>query len=326
MKYSEVLCTCKPVEIGDFMYRYYINEREYVVFSPEKGKISCLELCNFNELTPFQLSVAIQQVPDKQEEEVKEFSFDHVCSKEALVSYLFDVSLEQDGTQKKRRVSNKRCYFLYALKPARNGSYKVKNLYQFNSENKKYQLVFDNDLCCASIFDESESGTINVCWNPLVFNLLEGQEEPKNTSYLLASANAVLCFHICKKAQESSSKINLYVGNNYLEALYFFSYYMEFKGMEKRLFVCSDERKVTVRMKGWEPVKVVNYMARAEKACAERLKKLYGDDFQPGTHIYQLEAVANFYFIILPLFPLAIETFLKNIIRELKMEDITYII
>lgn len=327
MKYSEVLSECKPTEIGDFMYRYYINGREYIIFSPSKGKISCLELCNFNELTPYQLAVSIQQVPVKPEEEIKEFSFEHVCTKEALISYLFDVlSDSQEGALIKRRVSDNRGYFLYALKPTQTGTYKVKNLYQFDPESKRYQLVFDNDLCCASIFDEVESDTINVCWNPVIFNLLEGQTEQKNTSYLLASANAVLCFHVCKKTQERSSKINLYVGNNYLESLYFISYYMEFKDMGKRLYVSSDDKKITIRMKGWEPVKVVNCMARAEKACAERLKKLYGEDFQSGAQIYQLEAVANFYFIVLPLSPLAVETFLKNIIRELKMEEISYVV
>lgn len=96
--------------------------------------------------------------------------------------------------------------------------------------------------------------------------------------------------------------------------------------MGKRLYVSSDDKKITIRMKEWEPVKVVNCMARAEKACAERLKKLYGEDFQSGAQIYQLEAVANFYFIVLPLSPLAVETFLKNIIRELKMEEISYVV
>lgn len=325
MKYSEVLCKCQPTEIGDFMRRYYINDREYVIYSPEKGKVSCLELCNFSDLSPFQLSVSIQREPEKLEEEIKEFSFEHACSKEALISYLFDIPSGQGEVMKKRRVSGNGCYLLYALKPPVNGAHnKVRNLYQFDPESKRYQLVFDNDLCCASIFEDAESDTVNVCWNPVIFNLLEGQAGHKNASFLLASSNPVLCFHICKKAQERSSKINLYAGNNHLEALLFLSCYMEHKGTEKRLLVSSDNKKVTVRMKGWEPVKVVNFMARAERACGERLRKIYGEDFQPGAQIYQLEAVANFCFIIFPMSPLAMETFLRNMIRELKMEDISY--
>ena len=33
MNYSEVLNPYQPLETGDFMYRYYINDREYIIYS-----------------------------------------------------------------------------------------------------------------------------------------------------------------------------------------------------------------------------------------------------------------------------------------------------
>ncbi len=84
MNYSEVLNPYQPLETGDFMYRYYINDREYIIYSPERNKISCLELFDFKDLSAYQLSVSIQAKVQVQSEseELKEFSFDHVCSKE----------------------------------------------------------------------------------------------------------------------------------------------------------------------------------------------------------------------------------------------------
>lgn len=51
----------------------------------------------------------------------------------------FDISSDQKDMMKTRRVSNRKCYLLYALKPV--GSCKVRNLFQFDPETKDYQLV-----------------------------------------------------------------------------------------------------------------------------------------------------------------------------------------
>ena len=72
----------KSIPAVDFMYRYYINDREYIIYSPERNKISCLELFDFKDLSAYQLSISIQAKVQVQSEseELKEFSFDHVCS------------------------------------------------------------------------------------------------------------------------------------------------------------------------------------------------------------------------------------------------------
>lgn len=75
MNYSEVLNPYQPLETGDFMYRYYINDREYIIYSPERNKISCLELFDFKDLSAYQLSISIQAKVQVQSEseELKEF-------------------------------------------------------------------------------------------------------------------------------------------------------------------------------------------------------------------------------------------------------------
>lgn len=320
MKYSEVLNSYQPLETGDFMYRYYINDREYIVYSPEQNKISCLELCNFKDLTPYQLAVFIQAKIQAKQEEVKEFSFEHVCSKEALIAYLFDITEGKTEIRKVRRVSNNAGYFLFELKPTR----KIRNFYQFNPESKEYQLVFDNAICCASIHEDVVSDVVNVCWNPVTFSVLEGQTEQKNTSYLLPSSNPILCAYVCKKAQEKNARINLYVGKNSMEALLFFSYYIAGKGIEKNISVFSDSKNVTVEMERWNPVTLVKFMSKMQKTINEKLRKQFGVEDESEVTIYQLESVAGKSFLTFPNHPLVIDVFFRNIIPLFGLEDIVY--
>lgn len=318
MKYSEVLNPYQPLETGDFMYRYYINDREYIVYSPEQNKISCLELYNFKDLTPYQLAVSIQTKIQTEQGEVQEFSFEHVCSKEALISYLFDITEGKTEIRKVRRVSNNEGYFLFELKAA----HKIRNFYQFNPESKEYQLVFDNDICCAAIHEDVISDVVNVCWNPVIFSILEGQTEQKSTSYLLPSSNPILCAHVCKKAQERNARINLYVGKNSMEALLFFSYYIAGKGFEKSISVFSDSKHVTVEMERWNPVTLVKFMSKIQKMINEKLRKQFGEEDE--VTIYRLESVAGKSFLAFPSHPLAIDVFFRNVIPLYGLEDIAY--
>lgn len=321
MKYSEVLNPYQPLETGNFMYRYYINDREYIVYSPEQNKISCLELCNFKDLTPYQLAVSIQTKVQAEKEDMKEFSFEYICSKEDLIAYLFDIVCGKTEIRKVRRVSNNEGYFLFELKAA----HKIRNFYQFNPESKEYQLVFDNDICCAAIHEDVASDVVNVCWNPVTFSLLEGQTERKNTSYLLPSSNPILCAYVCKKAQERNVRINLYVGKNSMEALLFLSYYIAGKGIEKSISVFSDSKNVTIEMKCWNPVTLVKFMSTMQKAAREKLKKLFGEEDEKEMTIYQLESVAGKSFLTFQNHPLTIDVFFRNIIPLLGLDDIAYI-
>ena len=59
MNYQTVLQNYHPTEQGDFMLRYEIGGRGYVVYSPEKDALSCIELHGFSELTPWQLAFVL---------------------------------------------------------------------------------------------------------------------------------------------------------------------------------------------------------------------------------------------------------------------------
>lgn len=50
MNYQTVLQNYHPTEQGDFMLRYEIGGRGYVVYSPEKDALSCIELHGFPSL------------------------------------------------------------------------------------------------------------------------------------------------------------------------------------------------------------------------------------------------------------------------------------
>lgn len=317
MKYSEVLSAFKPTETGNFMFRYSIKGREYILFSPVDGQVSCLELSTFKELTPFQLMILIQAEP-KKEEETKEFSFEFPCDRDKLISYLFDVSEQeqQEGKAKVRRVSNNKCYFLYRLKPAN----KIRNLFQFSHEDGS-QLVFGNTLCLASIHDDTPTGTLNVCWNPATFNLLERKSE-HNPAYLLPSSNPILCASIFQKAEEQKARINMFVDDESgMDALMFLSYIIENKGIEKAIPVYFDGQDITIQMKNFPPVTVVNFMAKAQKSFNEQLRKKYGES--ESLQIFQLDAVGTQSFISFPKNDIAISTMLKHLIMAFKLEDIS---
>lgn len=316
MKYSEVLYTYQPLETGDFMCRYYINDREYIVYSPEQGKISCLELCNFKDITPYELAILIQRVISDQIE-VEEFSFAHICNRDNLITYLFDVSADNpEGVSKIRHISNNIGYFLYELK----ASHKVRNIYQYNKSNNEYQLLFENEVCYTSIFEDTLNQSINICWNPVTFSLLE---EDNKFSYLLASSNPILCVGIIKMIQDQSAKINMCINRNSMEALLFLAHYTEYKDAQKGLSISYDNKRVTVLMKNWQPITLVRFVSKIQKKCREAFMDVYKEVQEREFMFYQLESVAGRNFVTFPKNDLVIEIFLRHIILELNLDDIS---
>lgn len=136
MNYRTILNDYLPIEQGDFMLRYKINGRGYVLFSPKKDVVSCIELYNFSEISPMQLALLLTFQP---KDEQDEFSFSASCTKEQIIDYLFDVE-ESQGCAKIRHTSGLQGYLLYDLAKAD----KVRNLFQFDLEKK-------NLVCCLTI-------------------------------------------------------------------------------------------------------------------------------------------------------------------------------
>lgn len=157
MNYQTVLQNYHPTEQGDFMLRYEIGGRGYVVYSPEKDALSCIELHGFSELTPWQLAFVLS-LDMQQMKEQDEFSLSVCCKREKLLSYLFDVE-ESETTLKTKHVSGWQGYLMMDIhKPD-----KVRNVFQFHPETKEARLVFDNRLCVASfVRKKKESSSISV--------------------------------------------------------------------------------------------------------------------------------------------------------------------
>lgn len=319
MKYSEVLRAYKPVETGDFMYRYSVNNRDYVIYSPEEGTTSCVELYEFIDLTPQELSFFIPK-KDRVGEmgEIEEFRFNCTCSKEKLIAYLFDVVADQKEGQKVKCRNENDGYLLYALK-----ANKVRNLFQFNPLNKKYRLIFKNKICYTSIDEDLEATGINVCWNPIVFNSLERAEiAEKKPSFLLASAHPLLSTYIIGLA--GNRQISLW--ENKLDTLLFFSLYTHLKGLEKSISVFSESNpgeRITVSMKNWHPVTLVKFISKLQKAYIEQYEYIYNEVFLKDIIVYKLESIAGNSFITFPNKRLVIGVFLENILLELKINDIS---
>lgn len=85
MNYQTVLQNYLPVEQGDFMLKYEIDDRGYAIYSPEKGSFSCIELHGFSELTPWQLAFLLSLDMQQMKEQDVVFSFRMLQAGKALV-------------------------------------------------------------------------------------------------------------------------------------------------------------------------------------------------------------------------------------------------
>lgn len=117
------------------MLKYEIDGKGYVIYSPEKGSFSCIELHGFSELTPWQLAFVLS-LDMQQMKEQDEFSLSVCCKREKLLSYLFDVE-ESEAALKTKHVSGWQGYLMMDIhKPD-----KVRNVFQFHPETKESRWV-----------------------------------------------------------------------------------------------------------------------------------------------------------------------------------------
>ena len=226
MNYQTVLQNYHPTEQGDFMLRYEIGGRGYVVYSPEKDALSCIELHGFSELTSWQLAFVLS-LDMQQMKEQDEFSLSVCCKREKLLSYLFDVE-ESETTLKTKHVSGWQGYLMMDIhKPD-----KVRNVFQFHPETKEVRLVFDNRLCVAFLREKEKGKLIHLCWSPSLFAAIDKGGERTAPAYVLASDAALL--HGYARTQNADcfagtpveeQVIGIHVGDNVYEALSFVCYY-----------------------------------------------------------------------------------------------------
>lgn len=199
--------------------RFEINRRSYVLFSPEQGKVSCLELMYFTELDSLQLSVLLGIKVES--EPMDEFVFRATCSRDRLIDYLFDVKAS-GGSVKQKHVSGWKAYLMTDV--VRED--KVRNICQFNIETKESELAFDNRCCAAGVRTGETGKLIHFCWVPSLFLAIDTGGERDAPAYLLASDSPVVEAFALRKIGECFGKelppdrqIAIHVGCTPYEAL-----------------------------------------------------------------------------------------------------------
>ena len=281
MNYQTVLQNYHPTEQGDFMLKYEIDGKGYVIYSPEKGSFSCIELHGFSELTPWQLAFVLS-LDMQQMKEQDEFSLSVCCKREKLLSYLFDVE-ESEVALKTKHVSGWQGYLMMDIhKPD-----KVRNVFQFHPETKESRWVFDNRLCVAFLREKEKGKLIHLCWSPSVFAAIDRGGERTAPAYLLASDSVLLHGYAMKKIAEcfagtpaEERVIGIHVGDNVYEALSFVCYYARNVQDE---YVVIPERKdgmVILETPKWNPIRQANFVASLNKMAVDQAKNclLYTSD------------------------------------------------
>lgn len=321
MNYRTILNDYLPIEQGDFMLRYKINGRGYVLFSPKKDVVSCIELYNFSEISPMQLALLLTFQP---KDEQDEFSFSAYCTKEQIIDYLFDVE-ESQGCAKIRHTSGLQGYLLYDLAKAD----KVRNLFQFDLEKKESRLLFDSRNCAASLHGDCQGSVIHLCWNPCVFHSIEKGGEPDAPAYLLASSSPVVCGYVLKQIEKCFSSvekerriIGIHVGDEVSEAFDFICYYVRNVQDDYAVIVERKDGMVILEMLQWNPIRLANFVATLNKTVSEQIKKCYPDMDACDIRPFACLSFVRKSFVSLPDVKMYQEVFLKSYLGVVKLNEL----
>ena len=323
MNYRTILNDYKPIEQGDFMLRYKINGRSYVLFSPKKDVVSCIELYNFSEISPIQLALLLSyQSADEIEQD--EFTFAANCTREQIIDYLFDVEGSEDCV-KIRHTSGLQGYLMYDLVK----SDKVRNLFQFDIEKKELRLLFDNRHCAASLRGDCLGNVIHLCWNPCVFHSIEKGGEPDAPAYLLASSSPVVCGYVLKQIEKCFASvekaeriIGIHVGDEVSEAFDFVCYYVRNVQDDCTVIVERKSGMVTLEMLNWNPVRLANFVAALNKTVAGKMKKCYPEMDACEVRPFACVSFTRKSFVYFPDVKMHQEVFLESYIRLVRLNEL----
>jgi len=323
MNYQTVLQNYHPTEQGDFMLRYEIGGRGYVVYSPEKDALSCIELHGFSELTPWQLAFVLS-LDMQQMKEQDELSLFVCCKREKLLSYLFDVE-ESETVLKTKHVSGWQGYLMMDIhKPDR-----VRNVFQFHLETKEARLVFDNRLCVASLREKEKGKLIHLCWSPSVFAAIDKGGERTAPAYLLASDAALLHGYAMKQIAEcfagtpvEERVIGIHVGDNVYEALSFVCYYV--RNVQDEYLVIPERKDgmVILETPKWNPIRQANFVASLNKMAVDQAKKRYPEMEVPNERPFTCLSFARKSFVYFPDLKVYQEVFLKMYLGLVRLQEV----
>lgn len=271
MNFQTLLKKYTPVEHGDFFRLYRINNRGYVIYCNENNVLCCMELCGFTDLS-INVLAELLNANFEAKEECEEFSLPVRCCRQQIIDYLFDVSAKETNV-KLKHVSGLHGYLLKSIHQDKSGENAYRNLFQFDSVNGITKLLFDDKQCLASIRTD-KSGSVYICWNPILFLGLDKSGDPDSTGYLLASSSPLLVDYVLSKIS-CERDIKVMVGSNYLEALLFISSFASSHDMSYKLSVYCDEMNVLIQFLNWPtPQKIINFISLLNKHIPEEYEKL----------------------------------------------------
>lgn len=271
MNFQSLLKEYTPVEYGDFFRLYRIKNRGYVIYCNEINVLSCMELYGFTDLSAAMLAELLNVNPEETEE-CAEFTLPVRCSRQQIIDYLFDVSVKETDV-KLKHVSGLHGYLLKSIHQDKSGCNAYRNLYQFDPVKGSAELLFDDKQCLAAIRTD-KSGSIYVCWNPILFFGLDKSGDPDSTGYLLASSSPLLVDYVSSKISPEQD-VKVMVGGNYLEALLFIASIVTLRDLPNKLSLCCNEMQVTIRFLDWStPQKIINFISSLNKHIPDGYAKL----------------------------------------------------
>lgn len=321
MYYKSILQSYHPVESGDFMRRYIINGRQYIIYSPESKYVSCLDLYSFRDIAPVQLALCIGSELSLKEAE-DEFVLAKVCSRNDLINFLFDIE-PKGGELFVGRRSGLQGYLLNDIQRP----FKVRNFFQFHPETKESSLLFENELCCKHIVSKTNVIHIDICWDVYSFYLLEVRENEKDL-YLLPSSNSVLLSFVYGQIMKdkkmlsdtSEMEIELHVRNTTIDALRFISMYLKVNNSSRYFDIIQENGNIVVRFDNWNPINIMNFVSKLQRICNLVVRE--SSSIEENLPIFQIFSHCSISYVVFPKVELYAKEFLKMIMKELKLDRI----
>ena len=271
MNFQSLLKEYTPVEYGDFFRLYRINNRGYVIYCNENNVLSCMELYSFSDIS---LNMLAELLNANMEEQVvcDELFFPVRCCKQQIIDYLFDISSKETNV-KLKHVSGLHGYLLKSIHQDKAGDNAYRNLFQFDPVKGISRLLFDDKECLSSIRTD-KSGSVYICWDPILLFSLDKSGDPDSTGYLLASSNPLLVEYVLSKVS-SGRDVKLVAGNNFVDALIFVSLYVTSRNLPYKFSAYYDGMHVTIQFLDWPtPQRIINFISLLNKHIPEDHKKL----------------------------------------------------
>ncbi|MFV0536356.1 MAG: hypothetical protein ACK5M3_03190 [Dysgonomonas sp.] len=285
LTYKQILTDFEAQEEGDFFRLYKLSIGSFIIYSPAKDKISCIECCNFMEITPEDLGVLLDK-PIFMHSDIEDFSFEVQTNKEKILQYIFDIGFLDNNTG----------YYTHAIEPGEgyildciSANKKIKSLNLINNTEGRPKLVFDNLL---SYRDNGNTNAENlyVTFDSEKYNSLTTDPDLNSESFaiLLASANNLLL----NKVYEYNKKTFVVTGNeNPLLVLKLYSFFLN---KEEHNFISLDNDYAQLLVGFNKELFAVTDVMNLMNKCIEDIRNEFGSNI---CSFYDIKATGTFSYI-----------------------------